>query len=283
MELNCDMHDNGHSSSVKRLTGKVALITGGARGIGAATAKLFAGNGAHVVIADILDELGTTLADSIGGCYVHCDVAKEADVESAVQLTLMWKGHLDILFNNAGIGGPTGSITNLKMDHMTALLAINMNGIVHGIKHAARAMIKGGKGGSIICTSSSAAIMGGLASHAYTLSKEAVLGIARSSACELGVHGIRVNCVSPHGVPTEMLVSAYQMFLGKMDLSPEEVSKTVGKKGSLLRGRSGSVEDVAQAALFLASDDAGFITAHNLVVDGGYTSGCSQMSHIYQG
>ncbi|GMP59530.1 hypothetical protein CsSME_00022784 [Camellia sinensis var. sinensis] len=283
MELNCDMHDNGHSSSAKRLTGKVALITGGARGIGAATAKLFAGNGAHVVIADILDELGTTLADSIGGRYVHCDVAKEADMESAVQLALMWKGHLDILFNNAGIGGPTGSITNLKMDHMTALLAINMNGIVHGIKHAARAMIKGGKGGSIICTSSSAAIMGGLASHAYTLSKEAILGIARSSACELGIHGIRVNCVSPHGVPTEMLVSAYQTFLGKMDLSPEEVSKTVGKKGSLLRGRSGSVEDVAHAALFLASDDAGFITAHNLVVDGGYTSGCSQMSHIYQG
>ncbi|THG19649.1 hypothetical protein TEA_000506 [Camellia sinensis var. sinensis] len=273
-----------HFYTVKnRLTGKVALITGGARGIGAATAKLFAGNGAHVVIADILDELGTTLADSIGGRYVHCDVAKEADMESAVQLALMWKGHLDILFNNAGIGGPTGSITNLKMDHMTALLAINMNGIVHGIKHAARAMIKGGKGGSIICTSSSAAIMGGLASHAYTLSKEAVLGIARSSACELGIHGIRVNCVSPHGVPTEMLVSAYQTFLGKMDLSPEEVSKTVGKKGSLLRGRSGSVEDVAHAALFLASDDAGFITAHNLVVDGGYTSGCSQMSHIYQG
>ena len=264
------------------MTGKVALITGGARGIGAATAKLFAEHGAHVIIADVLDELGATLANSIGGRYLHCDVAKEADVESAVQLALTWTGQLDIMFNNAGIAGPAGSITNLQMDQLKALLAINVNGVVHGIKHAARVMIAGGKGGSIICTSSSAAIMGGLASHAYTLSKEAILGIARSAACELGMHGIRVNCVSPHGVPTEMLVSGFRRFLGKSDLRSEEVSQIVGEKGSLLRGRGANVEDVAQAVFFLASDNAGFVTAHNLVVDGGFTSGYSQMSFIYQ-
>ncbi|KAI3444891.1 hypothetical protein Pfo_001556 [Paulownia fortunei] len=266
-----------------KLLGKVAVITGGARGIGAATAKAFAENGACVVIADILDELGAKLADSIGGRYTHCDVSSEPDVERAIQLALNWKGRLDIMFNNAGISGPEGSITNLKMEQLMALLTINLNGVVHGIKHAARAMIEGKNAGTIICSSSSAAIMGGLASHAYTLSKEAILGLARSTACELGVHGIRVNCVSPHGVPSEMLVSAYRKVLGNPDLQQEDVSKIVGERGSLLRGRGASMEDVAQGVLFLASDDAGFITGHNLVIDGGYTSASNQMSFIYQG
>ncbi|XP_077219620.1 TAPETUM 1 [Tasmannia lanceolata] len=275
------MEPNGHNRHGERLKGKVAIITGGARGIGAATAKLFAHNGAHVIIADILDDIGPRLADSIGARYIHCNVAIESDVESAVNMALTWQGQLDIMFNNAGVAGPFGSIVNLDMDKMKDLLSINVSGIVHGIKHAARAMIRG-KGGCIICTSSSAAIMGGLGSHAYSLSKEAVLGLARSTACELGVHGIRVNCISPHGVPSEMLVSAYRKFLGKSDMGPEEVSRIVGETGSLLRGRSASMEDVAQAALFLASDDAGFITAHNLVVDGGFTAAYSTMSFIYQ-
>ncbi|XP_058099774.1 short-chain dehydrogenase reductase ATA1 [Magnolia sinica] len=269
------------ANSGRLLKGKVAIITGGARGIGAATAKLFALNGAHVIIADILDDLGPTLADSIDGRYIHCDVGRESDVESAVNLALAWRGQLDIMFSNAGVAGPFGSITNLDMDKMKDLLDVNICGMVHGIKHAARAMIRG-KRGSIICTSSSAAIMGGLASHAYSLSKEAVLGLARSTACELGVHGIRVNCISPHGVPSEMLVTAYRNFFGKADMGPEEVGRIVGETGSLLRGRSASMEDVAQAALFLASDDAGFITAHNLIVDGGFTSAFSTMSFIYQ-
>ncbi|MCE3049791.1 Short-chain dehydrogenase reductase Ata1, partial [Datura stramonium] len=225
------MDHNGESEdtlvqmlSPKRLRGKVAVITGGARGIGAATARVFAENGAHVVIADILDELGASLAESIGGRYVHCDVSKEEEVASAVKLAVEWKGRLDIMFNNAGIAGFGGSITNINMDRMLALLAINLNGVVHGIKHAARAMIAGKPrgGGTIICSSSSAAIMGGLASHSYTMSKEAILGLARTTACELGVHGIRVNCVSPHGVPSQMLVTEYQKFLGNMELSPHE-------------------------------------------------------------
>ncbi|KAH7570785.1 hypothetical protein ACOSP7_019211 [Xanthoceras sorbifolium] len=276
------IHDDAQRISSKRLMGKVAVITGGARGIGAATAQVFAQNGASVVIADILDELGMSLADSVGGRYIHCDVTKEADVEAAVQLALAWKGRLDIIFNNAGIGGPQGSITRLDMDQVKHVVSVNVNGNLHGIKHAARAMMKGGKGGSIICTSSSAAIIGGLGGHAYTLSKEAILGLMKSTACELGMHGIRVNCISPHGVPSEMLVNAYRKFLGKDDMSPEEVGKIVGERGSLLRGRSGSTEDVAQGALFLASDDSGYITGHNLVIDGGYTSASTTMNFIYQ-
>lgn len=266
-----------------RLKGKVAVITGGARGLGAATAKLFAENGAHVIIADILDDLGSELADSIGGQYIHCNVARESDVESAVNLALMWKGHLDIMFNNAGIPGPSGSIVNLDMNKLNDLLAVNVNGIIHGIKHAAAAMIESKRKGSIICTSSSAAILGGLGGHAYTMSKQAILGLLKSTACELGLNGIRVNCISPHGVPTDMLISSYRKCLQNMDLGPEEVGEIIGENGSLLKGRSGRLEDIAQAALFLASDDTGgFITGHNLVVDGGFTSSCCQMSFIYK-
>ncbi|CAK7326886.1 unnamed protein product [Dovyalis caffra] len=274
--------DDVQRISSKRLMGKVAVITGGARGIGAATAKVFAENGASVIIADILDDLGTSLADSIGGRYIHCDVVNEGDVESAVNLALTWKGKLDIIFNNAGIAGTEGSITNIDMEQVKHLLSVNVNGILHGIKHAARVMIEGRKGGCIICMSSSAAIMGGLGSHHYSLSKEAIIGLMRSTACELGVHGIRVNCISPHGVASEMLVGAFRKIHGKKDMTPEEVSTIVGERGSLLRGRSPSLEDVAQAVLFLASEEAGYITAHNLVVDGGYTSASSNMSFIYQ-
>ncbi|MED6168786.1 hypothetical protein PIB30_014304 [Stylosanthes scabra] len=208
------------SPSSKRLINKVAVITGGARGIGAATAKLFAENGAHVVIADVLDDLGASLAESIAGRFIHCDVSKEQDVESAINLALSWKGQLDIMFNNAGIAGVDGSITSLDMEHV------------------------------------------------------------RSAACELGVHLIRVNSISPHGVPSEMLLSAFKRF-GR-EISPQELGEYIGKNASLLKGKGSTAEDVAHAALFLACDESSFITAHTLRVDGGYTSAFSHMSFIYQ-
>ncbi|KAI3682210.1 hypothetical protein L2E82_50073 [Cichorium intybus] len=265
---------------VTRLMNKVAVVTGGARGIGGATAKLMAENGAYVVIADILDELGTKLANSINGRYVHCDVSIESDVEAAIQLAITWKGKLDILYNNAGIGDIGGSITTLDMKRVSKLVGVNVNGVVHGIKYAARAMIKEGKGGSIINSSSTAALMGGLGSHAYTLAKEAILGVTKSSACELGLYGIRVNCVLPHGVLSEMLVDAYRGFI--KDVTVEEVKKSVSGSASLLKGRYGMVEDVANAVLFLASDESGFITGHNVAIDGGYTTSSIPMTFIYR-
>ncbi|XP_076925000.1 short-chain dehydrogenase reductase ATA1-like [Bidens hawaiensis] len=279
----CDhKSDSRQKFATKRLSGKVAIVTGGARGIGGATATLMSENGAHVIIADVLDEVGENVAKSIRGLYVHCDVSKESDVESAIQLALSWKGKLDIMFTNAGIIDTGRSITNLEMNKLATLININVNGVIHGIKHAAHAMISSGNGGSIVCSSSSAAIMGGLASHSYTLTKGAILGISRSAACELGVHGIRVNCVSPHGIPSEMLVKAYQEYLGKPNMTIEQVSDIIGLEGSLLRGRCGSFEDIAQAVLFLASDEAEYITGHNLVVDGGFTSGSVEMSSFYR-
>ncbi|KAL8153631.1 hypothetical protein V2J09_011391 [Rumex salicifolius] len=274
-------HNSPQTTNGNRLEGKVVVITGGARGIGEATTRLFALNRAHVVVADILDELGSRLADSVGGRFVHCDVSIESDVEKAVKAALEWKGRLDVMFNNAGISGPDGSITKLEMERVKSLLDVNVYGMMHGIKHAARAMIKGRHGGSIICTSSSAAIMGGLASHAYTMSKEAIIGLMKSSACELGSHGIRVNCISPHGVASEMLVDAYRRLTGDPNVNHQEVAKIIEENGSLIKGRGGRIEDIAKAALFLASeDDAGFITGHNLVVDGGYTSGNTSLSSI---
>ncbi|CAI0375274.1 unnamed protein product, partial [Linum tenue] len=230
--------------------GKVAVITGGARGIGAGTAKLFAANGAHVVIADVLDDIGAALAASIGGRYIHCKI--------------------DIMFNNAGIPGRDGSITNLDPGDTNRILAVNLQGVLNGIKHAARSMIRTGTRGSIICAASSAAVMGGLGSHGYTASKGAVVAAARSSACELGEYGIRVNCISAHGVPSEMLVGAYRRILGRAEMAAEE-------------GRGGKVEDVAYGAVFLASEEeAGFVTGHNLVIDGGYTCANGNMSFIYR-
>ncbi|KAL1806891.1 hypothetical protein ACET3Z_029959 [Daucus carota] len=261
----------------KRLYGKVAVITGGTNEIGAATAKLFAENGAYVVIADTEDELGARLAESIGGQYIHCDVSQESEVESAVKLAYTWKGRLDIMFNNASIPGPQGSITTLSIDQFSDLLSVNINGIVHGIKHASQAMIAAGKGGSIICTSSSAALVGGLGAHSYTLSKEAIFGVVRSSSCELGVHGIRVNCLVTHSVTPEMEMVGYKDPTEMNGGDSKELTRT-----SLLQGRSGTAEDVAFAAVFLASDrESGFITGHNLVIDGGYTSGCSHLHFTY--
>ncbi|XP_010557798.1 PREDICTED: short-chain dehydrogenase reductase ATA1 [Tarenaya hassleriana] len=269
-------------NSSKRLSNKVAVITGGARGIGAATAKLFAENGAYVVVADILDEEGKQVAESIGGMYVHCDVSREEDVEMAVQVAMARKNKLDVMFNNAGIAIYEGSITDIDVDKVNHLVSVNVNGVLHGVKHAAKAMIKGGGGGSIICTSSSAGEMGGLGGHAYTLSKGAINGLVRSTACELGSYGIRVNSISPHGVPTEILVKAYRKFLGH-EVDATEVGRIVAEKGSLLHGRWGTVEDVANAALFLASDrESGFVTGHNLVIDGGYTSATNACQFIYQ-
>ncbi|XP_076948980.1 short-chain dehydrogenase reductase ATA1-like [Bidens hawaiensis] len=280
MEQNGHNNGDAHIITTKRLMNKVAVVTGGARGIGGATAKLMAENGAHVVIADILDDLGTSLANSINGRFIHCDVSIESDVEAAVQLAITWKGKLDIMYNNAGIGVEGGSITTLDMKKIQKVIGVNMNGVLHGTKHAARAMISRGKGGAIINSSSTAAIMGGLGSHTYTLTKEAILGLTRSSSCELGTYGIRVNCVLPHAVLSRMLVESYRGFV--KDITAEEVQQKMGENASLLKGRCGLVEDVAYAVVYLASDEAGFITGHNLVIDGGYTSSSVGMTFIYR-
>ncbi|KZV06580.1 short-chain dehydrogenase reductase 2a [Dorcoceras hygrometricum] len=207
--------DNASFPSAKRLEGKVAIITGGARGIGEATVKLFAIHGAKVVIADVDDNLGHALANSLSSqvSYFHCDVTLEDDIENLIDSTVSAHGKLDILFNNAGVLGNQAkhkSILDFNAVEFDQIMRVNVRGAALGMKHAARTMISRGGGGCIISTSSVAGVLGGLGPHAYTASKHAIVGLTKNAACELGRYGIRVNCISPFGVATRMLVDAWR-------------------------------------------------------------------------
>ncbi|MBA0740117.1 hypothetical protein Gogos_013339, partial [Gossypium gossypioides] len=176
-----------------RLEGKVALITGGASGIGQCTAKVFAHHGAKVVIADIQDDLGHSVCEDIGSSncsYVHCNVTDEDQIKNAVDKAVATHGKLDIMFNNAGIvDADKARIIDYDKSDFDRVLSVNVTGVFLGIKHAARVMVPA-RSGSIISTSSVSSTVGAAATHAYCASKHAVLGLTRNAAVELGQFGI---------------------------------------------------------------------------------------------
>ncbi len=250
----------------------MAVITGGASGIGAATVSRFVDEGCQCVIGDLQQETGTALARQFGDAavFVQCDVTIEDQVAELVDTAVRHFGQLDIVFNNAGIIGAIGPIDTMPSAEWLASMDVLLNGVFYGMKHAARIMKLSGKG-SIINMTSTAGLVGGLAPHPYTVAKHAVIGLTKNCAAELCHFGIRVNAIAAAAMATPMVADA----IAKDPTAMEETLKMLAK-ASPLRNRPGLAEDVANAALWLASDESGYTTGHTLTTDAGTTAGANK-------
>ena len=241
-----------------RLDGKVALITGGARGQGAAEAALFANEGAAVVITDVLDAEGAATAAAIDGCrYLHQDVRDEARWNEVVADIVANEGRLNVLINNAGIF-PVQSMMETSLEDYRRVIDINQVGVFLGMKAVVPAM-RGDGGGSIVNISSVAGMLATPGSFGYGASKWAVRGMTKSAAHDLGPDNIRVNSIHPGIIETAMIHN-----LPEYDADPESIVSKIPL------GRAGEPEDIAQLALFLASDDASYISAGEYLIDGAF-------------
>ena len=250
-----------------RLQGKVAVITGGGSGMGRVACDLFAREGARVVVTDVVDEAGQTTVASLteaGGeaIYVHADVADDAQARAMIDAAVDTYGSLDILYNNAGVmPAADGSIDAMDEATWDLVLAINVKGVAHGCKHGIPAMIASG-GGSIINVASFVAWMGAATSQtAYTASKGAVLAMTREIAVEYARRGIRCNALCPGPIDTPLLAELLA-----------DPAQRARRFVHIPLGRLGRPEELAKAALFLASDDSSFMTGASLIVDGGITA-----------
>ncbi len=255
----------GERPSGDRLAGKVAVITGASSGIGAATARRFVEEGAKVVLADVQVAAGEALADELGdeARFIECDVTDESAVVAAIELATGTWGRLDVMFNNAGVVGAVGSITETDADAWRRSIDILLNSVFYGCKHAARVMVEQGSG-SIINTSSIAGVVGGLGPHGYTAAKTAVVGLTKSVAAELGIKGVRCNAIAPGSVPTALTAVVVTGDPNSLDVVAQQSKDRYGRASDAL--------DIANAALYLASDEAGYISGHTLVVDYGRTT-----------
>jgi len=249
-----------------RLDGKVAVITGAASGIGEATARLFVDEGARVVIADIQDERGEALAREIGGVYQHTNVTAEEDVRGAIGRAVREYGRLDCMYNNAGFIGTYGPIEDIPADEYDLTMSVLLRGPFFGMKHAAPVMKAQGSG-SIISTASMAGLRPGDGPHVYATAKAAVIHLTKCVALELAEEKVRVNAICPGGILTPLVLA------GVPNTPQVEALIREGLADTQPIQRAGEPEDIAHAALFLASDESTFVTGHALAVDGGGSVG----------
>ncbi|MFD3931810.1 SDR family NAD(P)-dependent oxidoreductase [Streptomyces sp. NPDC058614] len=253
------------------LDGRVVLITGAARGQGEQEARLFAAEGARVVLADVLDDQGEDLAKELGALYVHLDVGREADWTAAVAAAKEAYGKVDGLVNNAGILR-FNTLVDTPLDEFMQVVQVNQVGCFLGIKAVAGELAQAG-GGTIVNTASYTAVTGMAAVGAYAASKHAILGLTRVAALELAPKGIRVNAMCPGAIDTAMSNPA--------QLDPEADTEEMARAiGGLYRklvplGRIGRPQEVARLALFLTGEDSSYITGQPFVIDGGWLAGVS--------
>lgn len=260
---------------MKQLEGKVAVITGAASGMGRAAAMLFASEGANVIVADLNEEGGEAVAQEAGktgprSVFQRTDVTREEAIEALVARATKEFGKLDILYNNAGIGGAVGPLELVEAEDWDRTQAVLLRGAFLGIKHATPALRAAG-GGSIVSTTSIAGFYAYPTLHAYGAAKAGLINLTRSAAIQLGGDNIRVNCISPGNIVTPMIG-------GVQGLDNAAVEEKFARTQPILR--AGKPEDIARAALFLAGEASSFITGHNLVVDGGMTLGMGLRSPI---
>jgi NAD(P)-dependent dehydrogenase (short-subunit alcohol dehydrogenase family) len=256
-----------------RLKGKVCIITGATSGIGRRTAEVFAAEGAKLVIAGRREAEGLAVAKSIGGAcdFVKTDVTVEAQMKALIDFAVNKHGRIDCLFNNAGGPAPVGGIETIPVEGFDQAMALLVRSVMLGMKHVAPVMLNQ-RSGSIINNGSVAALRAGLSSSlVYSAAKAAVVHLTRCVAMQLGESSVRVNSISPGGIATGIFGKALGLPLEKAEQSAEAVKAGLAKMQPI--PRAGLTDDIALAAVFLASDESGFINGHDLVVDGGVIGG----------
>lgn len=257
-----------------RLDGKAAVITGGASGIGAATAARFVAEGAKVMLGDLQDEVGEKLAASLGDgvAYRHCNVAREPQVKGLIDEAVDRFGRLDIVFNNAGFGGAMGPIQSISSEDWDITFDVLLKGVFYGMKYAAP-VLKAQESGSIISTASIAGLGGGVGAHLYNVAKASVIQLTTTVANELAEQNVRVNCICPGFIATPLYAGKPLGTAGREAAEKTLEKARVASVDAQPMHRMGEPLDIAKAALFLASDDSEWITGHALVVDGGFRAG----------
>lgn len=256
-----------------RLDGKVAVITGGVSGIGLGTVELFVAEGAKVVAADIQDEKGRMLEQRFGGDkvrYARCDVTQDGDIAAMVETAKSEFGGLDILFNNAGISDRMSTIAEIEADRWSWIYDVLVRGPALGMKYATPLMLERG-GGSIINTASIAGLQAGWGPIAYSSAKAAVIHMSRVAAAQLSPQNIRVNAICPGLIATSIFGASLGLPREVADQMAARIVEHAPKVQPV--PKAGLPEDIAKAALYLASEDSAFVTGTHIVVDGGITVG----------